>query len=222
MLHHRNFNKRFFINCDASNISLGSELYQEDDEGNHMVISFASRILSSCERNYTVTEKELLSVIFACLKFRTFILGYPVTIRTDHRSISFLRNCKLNHGRLTRRVLILQEYNLDWEYVPGKKNIVADGLSRVNLEKGTFEVEQENIGRIYHVLKSREELQEVITKVKEDQNTDPKLIKIRDRIKGNDSTLIPFFCIHEELIFTRPTIRDPVSYTHLDVYKRQV
>ena len=101
MLHHPNFNKRFFINCDASNISLGSELYQEDEEGNHGVISFASRVLSSCERNYTVTEKELLSVVFSCIKFRTFILGYPVTIRTDHRSISFLKNCKLNHGRLT-------------------------------------------------------------------------------------------------------------------------
>ena len=125
MLHHPNFDKRFFINCDASNISLGSELYQEDEEGNHWVISFASTVLSSCERNYTVTEKELLSVVFSCIKFHTFILGYPVTIRTDHRSISFLKNCKLNHGRLTRWVLILQEYNLDWEYIPGKKNIIA-------------------------------------------------------------------------------------------------
>ena len=169
MLHHPNFNKRFFINCDASNISRGSELYQEDEEGNHWVISFASRVLSSCERNYTVTEKELLSVVFSCLKFRTFILGYPVTIRTDQRSISFLKNCKLNHGRLTRWVLILQEYNLDWEYIPGKKNIIADRLSRINLEKGTFEVEQERIGKIYYIIKLKRELQEIISKLKIDQ-----------------------------------------------------
>ena len=89
MLHHPNFNKRFFMNCDASNVSLGVELYQEDMEGNHLVVSFASRVLNHCERNYTVTEKELLSVVFACLKFRTYILGFPVTVRTDHKAIPF-------------------------------------------------------------------------------------------------------------------------------------
>ena len=110
-----------------------------------MVISFASRVLNHCERNYTVTEKELLSIVFACLKFRIYILGYSLTIRSDHKSISFPKKCKLNHGRLTRWILILQEYNINWEYVPGKQNVVADGLSRINLEKGTYETEQEDI-----------------------------------------------------------------------------
>ena len=112
ILHHPDFDKPFYLNCDASDISLGSTLYQEDNEGNHLVISFASRTLNKCERNYNVTEKELLSVVFACNKFRTYILGYPVTVRTDHKSISFLKNCKLSHGRLARWTLVLQEYNL--------------------------------------------------------------------------------------------------------------
>ena len=95
MLNNPNFNRPFFLNCDASNISLGSKLYQEDENGNHLVISFASRrTLNQCEKNYNVTEKELLSVVFACGKFRTYILGYPVTVRTDHKCISFLRRCK--------------------------------------------------------------------------------------------------------------------------------
>ena len=51
------------MNCDASNISLGTTLYQEDEKGQHQVISFASRSLNQCEKNYTVTEKELLSVV---------------------------------------------------------------------------------------------------------------------------------------------------------------
>ena len=63
ILHHSDFNQGFYLNCDASNVSLGAELYQEDEEGNFLVISFASRVLSTCERNYTVTEKELLSVV---------------------------------------------------------------------------------------------------------------------------------------------------------------
>ena len=81
ILHHPNFNKQFFMNCDASDVSLGTVLYQEDDEGSHQVISFASRVLNSCEKNYNVTEKELLSVVFGCGKFRTYILGYRTTIR---------------------------------------------------------------------------------------------------------------------------------------------
>ena len=133
MLHHPDFNKPFYINCDASDISLGSTLYQEDGDGNHLVISFASWTLNKCERNYNVTEKELLSVVFACGKFRTYILGYSITVRTDHKSISFLKNCKLSHGRLTRWTLVLQEYNISWEYIPGKKNIAADVLSCINI-----------------------------------------------------------------------------------------
>ena len=73
MLHHPDFNKPFYLNCDASNVSLGATLYQEDEEGHHMVVSFASRVLNNCERNYNVTEKELLSVVYACNKFRTYI-----------------------------------------------------------------------------------------------------------------------------------------------------
>ena len=67
MLHHPDFNKPFYLNCDASDISLGSALYQEDEEGNHLVISFASRTLNKCERNYNVTEKELLSVVLSLI-----------------------------------------------------------------------------------------------------------------------------------------------------------
>ena len=91
---------------------------------------FSSRVLNNCKRNYNVTEKELMSVVFVCNKFRTYILGYPITVRTDHKSISFLKRCKLSHGRLTRWVLALQEYKINWEYIPGKKNIAADVLSK--------------------------------------------------------------------------------------------
>ena len=90
MLHHPNFEKQFFMNCDSSDLSLGSVLYQEDQDGNHQVISFASRTLNKCERNYHTTEKELLSIVFACEKFRTFILGYRVTVRTDPVSYTHL------------------------------------------------------------------------------------------------------------------------------------
>ena len=128
---------------------------------------YKRQVLYSCERNYTVTEKELLSVVFACINFRTYVLGYPLTIRSDHKYISFLKKCKLNHDRLTTWILVLQEYNIQWEYIPGKQNMVADGLPRVNIEKGTDEIDQEDTGKVYHIIQSREDLERILNQVKE-------------------------------------------------------
>ena len=85
-----------------------------------------------------------------------------MTVRTDHNSILFLRRCKLSHGRLTRWVLALQEYDIQWEYVPGSKNVVADVLSRVNLEEQTFEGEKESILKIYNIIKDRSDLEKIV------------------------------------------------------------
>ena len=218
MLHHPNFEKQFFMNCDASDLSLGSVLYQEDQEGNHQVISFASRTLNKCERNYHTTEKELLSIVFACEKFRTFILGYPITVRTDHKSISFLKNCRLKHGRLTRWTLTLQEYNIQWEYIPGKSNIAADVLSRVNIIAQTFEGEKETIAKVYHILKNKSELTNILSDIKIHQNKDPKISQIIQRLAENDEKIIQYYCTHNQIIFTKTNqSSEPVSYTHLDI-----
>lgn len=61
--------------CDTRNLILGAEFYQEDNNGNHVVISFANRALNNCERKYKVMEKELPSVVFACNKFIIYILN---------------------------------------------------------------------------------------------------------------------------------------------------
>lgn len=101
MLHHLNFNKLFFMNYDTSYISLGVELYW-GQYGNHLVIGFASSALNNCKKRYNLTEKELVSIVFACNKFRTYVLAYPITVKSDHKPISFLKRCMLSHRRLTR------------------------------------------------------------------------------------------------------------------------
>lgn len=207
MLFHPNFTKPFFMNCDASDTSLGAELYQEDEDGEHLVIGFISRTLNQCERNYNVTEKELLSIVYACGKFRTFILGYPITVRTDHKSIAFFRNCKLSHGRLTRWTLTLQEYNITYEYVPGKKNIVADCLSRVNWNDKTFEAEKGDQLQIFNIRMNILELNNIIQELKRAQQQDEKSLKIKQRIQENDETIQQYYQIHQDVLFIKPNIR---------------
>ena len=75
-----NFENTFYLQTDASNVALGAELYQEDEDKEHRTIAFASRTLLAAEQNYTITEKELLSIVFAMKKFRTYLLGSSTII----------------------------------------------------------------------------------------------------------------------------------------------
>ena len=164
--------------------------------------------MNKCERNYNVTEKELLSVVFACNKFRTYILGYSVTVRTDHKSISFLKNCKLSHGRLARWTLVLQEYNINWEYVPGKKNIAADILSRVNITNQTYEGEKETLAKVYNILKSRTELESILKEVELHQRQDSKLAQIFQRLDNQDVRITPYYCVVDNILFVKTKYHD--------------
>jgi len=73
----------FYLDCDASDIGLGAVL-SEDQNGSEVVIAYASRTLSKAERNYDVTRRELLAVVFGLKTFRQYILGRHFVIRVDH------------------------------------------------------------------------------------------------------------------------------------------
>lgn len=85
---------------------------QLDDNGNEYAIHMASRTLHASEKNYFTTEIELLAIIWALGKFRSYIMGNKVTIKTDHRALSFLFKCKALSGRLMRWALAIQDYNI--------------------------------------------------------------------------------------------------------------
>ena len=172
-------------------------------------------MLNQCERNYHVTEKELLSVVFSCGKFRTYILGYPITVRTDHKSISFLKNCKLSHGRLTRWILALQEYHINWEYIPGSKNTAADVLSHINTEQQTFDGEKETIVKVFNIMKSKSDLEVILNRVRQHQKEDKKLNQIRERLNQQEERATHFYCLHEDILFikTKPNQNTCLLYT---------
>lgn len=133
-LTHPDFNLPFCIQTDASLVGIGAELFQVDKEKQRHTIAFASRSLSGSERNYSVTELELLGILFACHKFRVYIIGYPINVYTDHKALTFLFTCKLKNARLTRWTLILQEFDLKIHYCPGKENPL-DTLSRHPIDR---------------------------------------------------------------------------------------
>ncbi|KAK1660614.1 hypothetical protein QYE76_048773 [Lolium multiflorum] len=124
------WNLPFEIMCDASDFAVGAVLGQRVDKKLN-VIHYASKTLDAAQRNYATTEKELLAVVFACDKFRSYIVDSKVTIHTDHAAIRYLMEKKDAKPRLIRWVLLLQEFDLHIVDRKGADNPVADNLSRL-------------------------------------------------------------------------------------------
>lgn len=83
-------------------------------------IYYTSKNLTPTELNYTVIEKAFLAVLHAINKFRHYITGYEIFIHTDHSAIRYLMNKIITNGRVTRWLLLLQEFNITLLDRPGK------------------------------------------------------------------------------------------------------
>ena len=125
-----NWDLPFQISSDALDIAVGAVLGQEEDNKPY-AIYYISKNLSPVELNYTITEKEFLAVIHDVNKFRHYITGYPVILYTEHYAIKYLANKPITNGRITRWLILLQEFDITIKDRPGKENPVADFLSRM-------------------------------------------------------------------------------------------
>jgi len=88
--------------------------------------------LNDAQLNYTTTEKELLVVVFALDKFRSYLVGSLVIVFTDHAALKYLLTKQDAKPRLIRWILLLQEFNLEIRDKKGVENVVADHLSRLS------------------------------------------------------------------------------------------
>eukprot|EP00253_Pinus_taeda_P007202 PITA_07202 len=137
-----NWNLPFQISSDALDTTIGAVLGQEEDKKPY-AIYYISKNLSSAELNYTLTEKEFLVVIHAVNKFRHYITGYSVVLYTDHSAIKYLANKPITNARITRWLILLQEFDITIKDRPGKENPVADFLSRIPKSIETTAVEDQ-------------------------------------------------------------------------------
>ncbi|KAL4341150.1 hypothetical protein GQ457_08G031210 [Hibiscus cannabinus] len=116
--------------CDASDYAVGAVLGQRKGKIFHPIY-YASKTLNDAQVNYTTTEKEMLAVIFAFDKFRSYLIGTKVIVHTDHSAIKYLLSKKDAKPRLIRWILLLQEFDIEIIDRKGTENQVADHLSRL-------------------------------------------------------------------------------------------
>ena len=125
------FSKPFILDTDASDVGISGVLSQLDSEGRERVIAFGSRLLTKPDRQYCVTRRELLAVVTFIRQYRPYLICRRFTLRTDHGSLTWLRNFREPEGQLARWLEQLQELEFNMVHRPSKAHQNADSLSRL-------------------------------------------------------------------------------------------
>ena len=119
------FSKPFIIECDASGRGLGVVLMQDQRP-----IAFHSQALKAKYLHLSTYETELMALASAVKKWRSYLLGRPFMVKTDHQSLKFLLEQRIATPAQQKWLAKLLGYAFVAEYKKGYKNRVADALSR--------------------------------------------------------------------------------------------
>nr|GEV72852.1 reverse transcriptase domain-containing protein [Tanacetum cinerariifolium] len=120
----------FELMCDARDFAIGEVLGQRQDK-HFRPILYASKTRTEAESNYIMTEKEMLAVVYAFEKFRSYLILNKSIVYMDHSALKYLFQKKGSKARLLRWVLLLQEFTFKVIDTKGAKNLAADHLSRL-------------------------------------------------------------------------------------------
>ncbi len=125
-----NENDTFILDCDASLEAAGGSLSQVQN-GVERVIAYGSKKFSKTQRNMCTTMRELCSIIMFLSEYHYYLCAKPFVIRTDHASLTWLKNFKNAEGMLFRWLQKLDSYSYLMIHRSGAKHVNADTLSRL-------------------------------------------------------------------------------------------
>nr|GEW68525.1 hypothetical protein [Tanacetum cinerariifolium] len=125
-----NWNLPFKLMCDASDFAVAAVLGQKDGKNFHSIY-FASKTLNPGQQKYTVTKKELMVVVFAFDKFRSYLILSKTIMHTDHSALKHLFKKQDVKPHLIHWILLLQEFDIEIKDRKRYKNDAADHLSRI-------------------------------------------------------------------------------------------
>ena len=132
------FSKPFIIRTDASYKGFGGVLIQKHDN-TEFPVHYVSRTLKKEEKNYPITKLEGAAAYFCVMKFKPFITGNDMDtlLITDHKPLVglFKNRQPVDHDKqLTNWILTFSMLKVTVQYEEGKKNVIADALSRLPTE----------------------------------------------------------------------------------------
>ncbi|CEP13208.1 hypothetical protein [Parasitella parasitica] len=134
IMRHPDFDKKFFLFCDASNVAIGGVLAQENETeaGLYHPIFFGSKALSDAEKKISTYEKEFLAIVYFIHFFKQYLMGKHFVVYTDQKSLQYLIKFSEDaSAKVVRWQASLIAYDFDIVYKAGKLNVHADAMSRL-------------------------------------------------------------------------------------------
>lgn len=184
-------NEKIVLSCDSAQSAVGAVMLQ-----NNRPLAYASATLTESQRHYAQIERELLAIVFGCLKFHQYLYGSKVTVHTDHKPLVPLFKKPLNKipPRLVRLMLKIQQYDLDVVYIPGKKMYISDTLSRAPLPESMLELNEDVEVHVGLLISSLEISKDRLHRFREQTQIDPSLNALIQFVKTgcqSDKNSIP-------------------------------
>ena len=187
------FEKPFIIRTDASKYGIGGVLIQLDENNDEKPIYFESRTLVNAELNYSITDLEGLAAYYCVMKFRPFLTGnnFETILYTDHKPLVYIFNSK--EPTSSRHIKWITEFSIlkvKVLYEEGRRNVIADALSRLNSGE---DIQNKNVEENKNIIlennfnKDNNSIKNIILKENIRNNNSNEINKSRNKISRENT-----------------------------------
>jgi hypothetical protein len=118
------YSRDFFFYIAASEYTIGMVLVQEDDVHEEHVIYYLSQSLTPTEIKYQHVEKLALAAVQAVQRFWHYILSHKTTVISHCNPMQHILTHQLLGGKYSKWIVILQEFDLEFDRAKSKKSLV--------------------------------------------------------------------------------------------------
>ncbi|BHF62307.1 hypothetical protein SprV_0200528900 [Sparganum proliferum] len=136
LLHHLSSDPhaQLILTTDASNSAVGAVLHQQVNN-QLQPLAFFSQKLQPVQTRYSTFSRELLAIYLAIRHFRHLLEGRDFSVHTDHKPLTYALKAKPDRysPREVRHLDYISQFTADIRYVRGSDNVVADALSRPDI-----------------------------------------------------------------------------------------
>lgn len=161
----------FVVTTDASGYAVGAVLEQEED-GVRRPVAYHSRTLSKAQLNWPAYDKEMYAIIEAIRVWEHHLKARKFDVYTDHQPLRYLRDQRKLPRRQAGYLDLLANFEFEVHYKPGRRNVVADALSR-----------RTDVPEVAHVA-AVVPAEALVRQIRDGYERDPYFVRVKAELEG--------------------------------------
>ena len=130
------------VETDASRNATGGVIWQQQEGGVWKPVGYFSKTMTPAERAYPIQDRELLAVVQTLEHYYPELLGMQFFVVTDHQALVYFASKRMLSTRQIRWADFLSNFDITFQYRPGKENVAADALSRKTADLPTVKARE--------------------------------------------------------------------------------